>query len=257
MKTYNFTELKKIIKDQNYISAALEDESGKRILSFNNPKNKLIDKQLIDIEKRLNAEIFEDGIYTVLMAIAINKQKIADKYHIIKGEQKQDAKPQILEEKAANVLTWNAALDLHKELANLRAENETLRAENENLKDEICELEDNENSELSNPAANVNNFTTLLKEHAPTLIAIADKFFSLEEKKLEIKREELNIKNLHKPKPQTKTILPGTKEHLVLIEFYYKNNNEDKLNFELNKLFEVNPDLYDQVIKKMEEVKNV
>ena len=130
----------------------------------------------------------------------------------------------------------------------------------ENLKDEICDLEDNNETELSNPGANVNNFTTLLKEHAPTLMAITDKFFSLEERKISIKERELDLKNIQKPRPQTQTpkqITPGTKEHLALIEFYYKNKNEEKLNAELNKLFEVNAELYDQVIKKMEEVNNV
>ena len=254
MKTYNFNDLKRIIKEQNYISAAIEDESGKRILSFNNPKSKLIDKQLIDIEKRLNADIFEDGNYNVLMAIAINKQKIADKYRVVKGAT-QDVKIKTLEEKETNVLTWSAALDLHKELANLKAENETLRAENENLKADLEDFDD-EQTDLSNAPETVNSFSSLLKDHAPTLMAIADKFFSLEERKINLQEQQINFRKQTTP-AATKKISVGTKEHLALIEFYFKNGNQQNLDIELQKLFEVNPNLYDQIIKKMEEVNNV
>lgn len=258
MKVYTFTELKAIAKDQGYQTAALDNTNGERLLSFNTVKTKDVNQQLAAIEKRLKAEIFPDGFYNVLFALSPHKQKNADVYIIRKGKAEKESLNEpappptvIIEKKEPNVLSWEQALILHKELADLRAENQSLKEKIEDLETQLDE--EPEQTSLSDS----NSFGSLLKEHAPTLMAIADKFFSLEERKISVEEKKLDLRNANPfTKQQPKQIVIGSKEHLALIEMHYKNGNEEKMNNELNKLKDVNEDLYNSVCEKINELNN-
>ena len=67
MKTYSINQLKKLAKEQGYKLAALENQTGKRLQSFNKLTTK-VDTQLNTIATRLQSEIYEDGIYTILLS---------------------------------------------------------------------------------------------------------------------------------------------------------------------------------------------
>lgn len=254
MKTYTINELKKLTKEQGYKSAALENLQGERLLGFNTLRNADINAQFIKIENRLKNDIIPNGYYNLLLAINPKHQSNPDKFCIIKGSPEQNPAPiiyqqapQILAEKTPEVLTWSEALKLHSELAQLREENKTLKAEIERLS-----YEDEEETAGLNEPSTALNLTSFLKEQAPTIIAMADRFFNLEEKKIDLKNKELDLKNLVKPQaPAPKKIIAGSKEHLILIEMYYKNNNDSALNSELNKLEAANPELYAQVLERM------
>jgi len=253
MKIYNFTDLKRIAKEQDYKGAALENLQGEKIYPFNYPKTKDVFKQLIDIEKRLKTEVLPDGYYNVLMALRILDQKNPDKYTICKGSQKaaeiEPAPIQILQEKAPEVLTWKEALNLHAELAKLREENKSLLIENTTLKSEI------ENSLDDGTETEAVNLASLLKEHAPVLLTIADRFFNIEEKKLNLKEKELDLKQLIKAPAKQIQILPGTREHLILIQTYFNNKNQLELDKELEKLEAADTELFNKVINELNNVK--
>jgi len=252
MQTYTLTELKKLIKEQDYKTAALENLQGDRLLGFNNVKSCDINEQFNKIEKRIKSVTIPNGYLNICMAISPTHQKNPDKFLLVKGNLSEAAAipsqpSQIIieKERSAEVLTWNEALKLHSELAALREENKALIE-----KIERYEEEEEETLSEAPPGDNL-NLLSFLKEQSPILITLADRYFNLEDKKLELKKTELDLKNLIKTKTAPKQITPGSREHLILIETYYNNDNEEALNKELEKLQIVDNDLYIKVVERL------
>lgn len=253
MQTYTIQEVKKLIKEQDYKTAALENLQGDRLLGFNTLKTCDIHEQLNKIEKRIKSPTIPNGYLNICLAINPSHQKNPDKFIIVKGNLSEAAPlpsqaPQqiiIEKEKSAEVLTWTEALKLHAELAALREENKA-------LKDKIEAYEDEENEALSEgpPGENL-NLLSFLKEQSPVFISMADRFFNLEEKKLDLESKKLDLQSLHKTKTQPKQISPGSREHLILIETYFNNGNEEALNKELEKLEKVDKDLFNKVTERL------
>jgi hypothetical protein len=253
MQTYTLAELKKLIKEQDYKTAALEDLQGTRLLGFNTLKTCDINEQLNKIEKRIKSVTIPNGYLNVCMAINPSHQRNPDKFIIVKGNLSEAAPlpsqaPQqiiIEKEKSAEVLTWGEALKLHAELAALREENKALRD-----KIEIYEDEESENLSEAAPGNNI-NLLSFLKEQSPVFISLADRYFNLEEKKIDLQKSKLDLQSLQKTKAQPKQITPGSREHLILIETYFNNGNEEALNKELAKLEACDKDLFNKVTERL------
>ena len=262
MKTYNIKQLKTLANQQGYKLAALENSKGERLQPFNNIKV-VINKQLDTITNRLMSELFDDGVYYVLMASTINKTKSADRYPIIKGninpnEIKEDkTNPITIVHSPEQVLTYQAALDYQQTISDLKNEIALLKLERTNLLEQLQEaLDENELSENTAPTENI--MQTFLKEAMPSVTPILDRYFDLEEKKLNL----LELKATRKPlqrqtnntirQPQKKIhIVTGSQQHLELIEMYYKKQMDDKLGAELDKLEDFNFELYKKVCDKL------
>ena len=258
MKTYSNNQLKKLIKEQGYKLAALENQQGKRLQAF----NKLITKcetQLNTIAQRLQSEIYEDGIYCILLSRTINGMQDADRYNIIKGELKPEhielKEPPIIHTKAEEVLTWSSALQMQQQISNLTAEVKQLKFENNLLQSQLDAMDEEEDNLSENTNSNLNEITksptlSFLSETIPSLLPIVDKYFEQEERKLKLKELELQMKKAPAT-PIRKPIQIGSQNHLNIIEHYFKTNQDDKLSKELDKLEQFNFALYQEVCKKL------
>lgn len=266
MKTYKITDLKRLAAEQGYKLAALENSQGVRILPFNQIK-KSITLQLDKIPIRLKSELQDDGVYWVLMAHSINTAKNPDRYPIVKGK----VNPEDLKEaekktmpltptveivtKSQEVLTWDAALEMQKKMSALEIENAILKDKVNKLEIEIEEYEsDDEQGALNEQPSTSQNIFKFLGESITGLTPVLDRYFDLQERKLKL--EELRVQqkpSVKRPVKQgIKPIVAGTQEHLNLIEHYFNQNNDEKLFAELDKLEEVNPELYKAVCEKLQ-----
>lgn len=255
MKTYSITQLKKLSKEQGYKMAALENSEGKRLQTFNTINVK-IDTQLQTISNRLSSEIYPDGIYTVLLCRSIHNRQDPDRYQIVKGVLKKEEikveTPIVLEQKAAEVLTWEGALKMQQEISNLKSEVQTLKFENNLLQSELDNIEENEGlAEGEQKTADLKSGAqTFLSETVPQFLPLLDRFFDMEEKKLNLRQMEIQSKR-RPQQAQRKPIVIGSQDHLNIIEHYYNKNDNDKLSAELDKLEKNCPDIYLQVCKKL------
>lgn len=253
MKTYTINNLKQISKEQGYKLAALENSQGERLQSFNNLKTK-IDTHLNTITSRLKSELYPDGVYYVCMAQSINKTKAPDKYPVVKGQLKPEHlaehKPVVtVIEKQENVLTWESALAMQKQISDLQGQVTQLKFENNLLQSELDNLDDDDNSGL-NEGNEVKAPNSFLSETIPSMLPILDRYFDLEEKKLNL--QQLKFQQKQRPaSPLRKPITVGSQEHLNIIEHYYNTKQEGKLDAELDKLEAANEELYKQVCVKL------
>lgn len=251
---YKFPELKALATEQGYKLAALEDSQGKRIQPFNKPTIK-IEKQFSTIQNRLKNNLFPEGVYYVLLAHNINRAKEPDRYTIAKGRVKNEAQiqtPNLSERKesAPAVLTYDSALKMQKEIAELQSEKRTLMNEKASLEARIRVLEE----ELSQPLEEqTSGIKTFIEEGMPSVMPIIDRYFDVQEKKLALEEKRLSLHDRvnKKEKPQFKRLIPGSKEHLTLIETLYNNGNDEKMNAELDKLEKANKELYLKVCKEL------
>ncbi|RTK97624.1 MAG: hypothetical protein EKK64_01045, partial [Neisseriaceae bacterium] len=153
MKTYSIKQLKTIAAQQGYKMAALETSKGERVQPFNKISVP-INKQLDTITNRLMADLFDDGIYYVLMAQTINKSKSADRYPIVKGKLNPDdlkeptntpSQPITIVQPAQEVLTYEAALKYQQTISDLKNDIARLELEKTSLQEQLQEaLDENE-----------------------------------------------------------------------------------------------------------------
>jgi len=265
MKTYTPQELKHAVKEQGYKIAALDNNKGERVQNFNALKHTPIIKQLDLIQKRLNSDLFDDGIYYVIMAQSVRGIKTADRYPIVKGK----FTPDMLEDKnpapiyvhspSQDVLSWEAALSYQKQISDLQSQVKALQLENNYLQIQIEDLENEETDGLSAPATGGNDFLSFLKDSVPNLLPVVDRYFNIEEQKINLESQKLNRpqqqqrqRTTTKQEPQNKQpIVVGSFNHLALIEHYYNTDQDEKLNLELDKLEEFNAELCAQVCNKL------
>lgn len=263
MKTYSIKQLKTIAAQQGYKMAALETSNGERVQPFNKISVP-INKQLDTITNRLMADLFEDGIYYVLMAQNINKSKSADRYPTVKGKLNPNdlkepvntpSQPITIVQPAQEVLTYEAALKYQQTISDLKNDIARLELEKTSLQEQLQEALDE--NELSGEEMQPSNLQTFLKEALPSVTPILDRYFDLEEKKLnllQLKQERKPIQRSSSNKSEHKKIIPivtGSQQHLELIELYYNKKLDDKLSKELDKLEDFDYELYKQVCNKL------
>jgi len=257
MKTFTFAQLKKMIPEQGYKFASLENSQGERIQLNNTVKTK-INAQLDLLQKRLNSELYPDGYYFVCMAQTIARAKNPDKYAVVKGkpskedlsENKKDL-PAI--KQPVEVLTYDAALKMQQTISDQKAEISMLKLEIEMLQQEIADLESaNKETDLDEGEEKKSGVKTFIEEAMPSITGIMDKYFATEERKLDIKEKELGLKGKQMAKANMKRTLvkPGSPEHIALIHSLHKKDTDESLNkldSELDKLEAANAELYIKV----------
>lgn len=243
--------------------AALEDSNGQRILAFNQAHKVKIGKHLEKIPQRLDADTRPDGVYYVLMAYNISGTKTPDRYPLVKGK----VEPEVLAEAEKKIMPltpvqivnpepavrgWDEALADKQAIANLTSEVERLKNENSRLTAQVEELEAeleeaDQGGQLAEGA--VNPTVAFLKEQSPTLIALADRYFGLQEKRLELDALKLNGGSVRssagrKQSATRRPMVPGSPPHLQLIRHYFSQGNDARMNAELDKLEQANPEAY-------------
>lgn len=259
--------------------AALENSQGEKICPFNQvKKGSTIDKQFGVISTRLANELRPDGVYYVLMARSINEANRPDRYPITKGKvspevlaAEQDGKVTVVKAEEfrypehREALSFETAIAMNKEIAELKAKVSTLETENRDLRVQLAELEEDQEESLSEQKTQEHPLA-FLKEAATSLIPAIDRYFDLEEKKLAIQEKKLKtpdpgangfrrVKFVKKESATKEPPIPGSNEHLDLIEKLWLSEDpgaEDAYNDEMDRLQAANPQLYAKVLEKLE-----
>lgn len=270
MKTYNFDDLKKIAREQGYKLAALENMNGEKIVSFNKI-NKPIEDHLKIIQTRLKSDIHPNGVYNVCLSHSISKNRTPDRYAITKGNVSQELLEEIenksipvspvIVEKNPDVLTWDNAIAMNKQIAEQAARIAQLEFENSALQLQVEELEIEleEQGEGLKEGSQSTGTIGAVKDLFANLTPGLDKWLDIEKEKLELRKMEMLLKHQGTPsggqgKREIKQIVPGSEEHLKLIQMLANMDDEaseTKLNKELDKLQSVNAELYNQVCTQL------
>lgn len=270
MKTYTFDDLKKIAREQGYKLAALENMNGEKIVSFNKI-NKPIEDHLKIIQTRLKSDIHPSGVYNVCLSHSISKNRTPDRYAVTKGnvsaelleeiENKNIPVSPVIVEKNPDVLTWDSAIQMNKTIAEQAARISQLEFENSalQLRVEELEIELEEEGEGLTEGTQGQGTIGAVKDLITNLTPGLDKWLEIEKEKLELRKMEVLLKHQGRPsgtrtKPKIKEIVPGSQEHLKLIQMLAGMDDEisgAKLDKELDKLQAANPALYEQVCNEL------
>lgn len=267
VKTYTLKEIGEYVP--NYKFLKIEDLNGKVICSWNQPAKK-INEHFKECIKRMNSAIIAEGFYNVYCCNSLKNQKNADTFIIQKGEPAQEQAANLSEHLKMNLpgskndlISVSQALAYITEIANLKVTVQTQELEIKRLKDEITVLEaelselDREdlNAEGLKEGAPASDLVSYLKESAPALMGLADRFFTHQDKKLELERLKLEKQN--KPKLIKKVVIKkpnietGSAEHLQLIRSLADSGTDEQLNDELDKLEAYSPELCKQLCEEL------
>jgi len=200
METYTLDEIREVQKDQKYKLIGLDTIDGKSVLAKNSGKTTAEDK-IDQIEIRLKSPKLTDGYYIV--HCRSHHSSVPDNYTIVKGDPEKLNEPAEAPDPAPvakndNVLSYNKAIAMNKDIAELKAEVEALKKENGEYATQISELEE-ENEDLANEQENSlseennmgQNLGTMIKESISALIPVLDRHYDVQEKKIELQQGQL------------------------------------------------------------------
>jgi hypothetical protein len=204
-KIYKFPEIEEIIAEQKYKYCRLTDLAGEVLVPYNSIKKPLKGK-LEEIKTRIKR--LPPGVYCIMCNVTYGTHAKADKYYLGIGKYDPTAlndAPVLIEKKETlrerntspdKLLSIEQALDNMRELAELKAENARLKAENENLKAEILQLEeDYEDGEEDSLGETTNGLASMFKDLLPVVEPLADRYFKLEEQKLNFQQAKFLSQN--------------------------------------------------------------
>ena len=265
LKEYSQRELENLCKDYKYVG--VQDVNGNKIQPFNQYGVNVKD-HLKKCFKRMESEAVPVGYYYFCFSNSPRQSQNPDKFIFKKGNVSQD----MLSDNSKHFFVQNgntkqdllsvqSALGYITQIAELKTENNRLAMENKALIDENtvlkAELEEAERSaeaeEGLSDKGGMNGVGEFLKDQSPALMGIAERFFDLQEKKLDY----LTKRDLSRPKQNPaskKRILKmeiGSEQHLDLIRKLYNAGNDEKMNKELDKLEEKNPEAYQAILTEL------
>lgn len=252
LKEYTLKDVEQRI--DNYRLIKMVDFNENEVFPFNQPTLSAKD-QFKRITKRFNSDMIPDGYYFIYCCISTRRSKNPDKFLIKKGNPQQPTDKTVTiqrpnELSKNEIISVTAALDYITQIATLKNEITRLELENKQLKEECAELsselEELQDGEGLSEDKSANTVTEYLKETAPTLIALADRYFNLQEKKIQLEANKQTFKRIAPKKPINKeTLKIGSAEHIELIKKLYNESNTEALDKELDKLEQQNPEQYE------------
>lgn len=255
--THEFDQkFKNMIKETGYKHIAMESPEGERIVSYNQPKTK-IESKFDEIRKRLAVQ--PDGFYKILCRYSYGNQNKPDTFMIVKGNAKAKAplnedqddrrpakrsKEEITREE---VLSLPEAMKRIEELSQLRVENENLKGKIIEKDKIISELEDEldqlENEPLDESAPQGNGLMEWAEKTLPQVTPFLDQFFTMQNRKLDIREKELDMRAKKKPViVNTRTRQNSQARTFMDIDL----NNEAEMNEFFDTLEELSEDQFDK-----------
>jgi len=270
----NISEFNQKFKDElldvGYKHVAMDSAEGERIVSYNQPAQKIQNK-FNEIQKRLR--VLPDGYYRIYCTYSYGSKAKPDMFLIKKGKVSDETlqepiKPQehaiipISKEqiKREEILSLEQALTRIEQLSRLEMENSVLKDKVKQQADELLELE-SELSEMEEkqPLADngMNGIGGWLKEIAPVLAPIADQYFELEKQKVALaekrfhhqqKKQPIIVRNQRQRQQPKK---PTLQEIIMSIDV----NNEDVMNRLYDELDEMEEDNFNATLKQIESLR--
>lgn len=274
MEVYNLDQalIKKLI-DTGYQHFSLSNGEGKKIVSFN-PQPKDRDKKIDEIKKRF--AVLPDGLYQLLVNWKYGGAGSPDVFLLKKGTQPIDQLPAPIKKplsersQGENVLSYESALENIKTISELEAKVRELESENKRLSADLEDCEKELAEATATPLGETgiqNNMANWLKDIAPMLAPLGDRYFDIEKKKLDIAEREqyykYNPQQIKKPtivrgrtRPQTQqTRYPDVNDPEALEIFFNELDNlpEDQFNKVCEVVEKENPALYEIICAEFSE----
>jgi len=202
MNPIPFSELNKIYSIQKYKYIGLYDLNGNCIEKTNSHKDSS-ESRLRQIEVRIN--VLPDGIYVVKCKNSPRNDVKPDEFFIKKGDVSEAinimSNSNIVDESAKNVLSYDRAIQMNKEIADLTAKVSVLESELSTKDDYILEIESSmDEVEVTNDAIQVplqDGKISLIKEFGSELIAasvpILSEFFNLRKESLALEARKVAL----------------------------------------------------------------
>lgn len=151
-KKFKVEEISSLLMEAKPKYVCLEDSEGRRIIPFNT-KDSPFKEHLIKICSRLKAKILNDGTYFVCYGESSAKGGAVTKIPYVKGEIPNPTlaagAPVTIIDRNEKPMSQEQIIELIKENANLKADNEVLRLQHKQDSESIAALED-EIAELDN-----------------------------------------------------------------------------------------------------------
>src|SRR5437868_5233714 len=201
-KKHTIDAVSKIVREQKYKYCSLTNAQGQPICPFNRPekgKTPNPTKKLEEIKLRLTA--LPDGLYYVVCKNTFNTSIRGESFPVVKGNVNMSESPSVQSEitvlppnpfhssDPSKVLSYAEALLLERENATLKAEVINLRSELQRLTGELQATK----SQLSE-SPEVPGWQEWADNTLPTILPILDRYFALEDKKLNLKARQLQNK---------------------------------------------------------------
>lgn len=256
-----------LAKNEGYNFICLIDPIGKKLINFNPVSKKIsFEENYQKIVNKLSSPVTSPGRYTVLLSEKTGRGCNIDEYVVIKEfnnnhtdyNMPQPQAPFIIHNdvpKVESALSFDSALTLNRENAELKAERMYLLNQIQVLQDQVKELEA-ELSELeSKPLSEGNTFTNTLTELAPSLLGSLGKFLEIQERKVALaERSPASSGPSADKKIYTGKVIrvmkTGSADHLQKIDELVLAENYEALSIELDKVRQINPDLYQELCNK-------
>lgn len=262
VKVHTQKEIEDIAK--NYKLCTIEDMNGKKVTTWNSIKKPIKD-HLRDCFKRLELNIYPNGYYNICFAQAVRFQKDHnDKYIYCKGKAPSEPPQQHFSNNSNNAMNKNdllsvqSALGYITQIAELTTEKNRLEMELRNAKEEIvvleAELAEYERDDEGLSDKKQSDTMQFLKDQAPQIMGVFDRYFELQDKKLSIEDKKLTLGKTPNKDPVKRTIKKfeiGSDEHLNYIRLLFKQEKEDQMNKELDKLELQTPDKYEIICNEL------
>lgn len=195
MDIYTLEQIKKLSIEQGYKFCQLVGMSGEEFVPWN-PSNYSggFAKRFEDIQKRLKSPTVPDGLYIIKCKVHQKTTVTPDSFTVQKGDVTPEQATKIIVEHSSPEMLSESQMGV-TEVIELRVSSQLMSHENERLKAEVAELqekvtaleadlEEADDDTLSQRGPG--HIAEYLKELGPTLIPIADRYFDLEQSKLEL-----------------------------------------------------------------------
>lgn len=266
MDIYTLEQIKKLATEQGYKFCQLTGMDGAEFVPWN-PSNYSggFAKRFEDIQKRLKSPTVPDGLYIIKCKVQQKTSITPDSFTVQKGDLDSEQVTKIIVEQAnpetlsESQMTITEVIELRVSNQLTTAENERLKTENEELKEKVATLEaDLEEADEDTLSQGPNHIAEYLKELGPTFVPIADRYFDLEERKLELETikelkkqgyqitapgqqngqqqqpqsdevqyEDVELENVDWSQVDPSQLRPGTEEYKAYVNWFAQNHPEE------------------------------
>jgi len=243
---------------QGFKAFSLSDLEGNRLITYNTTKIKPENK-VKEIIQRM--AIAPDGVYKLQAQFGYSQRTKPETYYLKKGNvdtsflneqplqppvQISNNRPNKNEQKEQNVLSLDSALSRIEELSKLRAENEVLKERCKQLEIQNAELNAELDAEPENLQENSQDkIGNWLENIMPTLSPLADEYFKLQNRKLQL--DEYKTTNYfakqNNQQQRRKVVVKQQQEQ----NNYPDINNPDDLNGYFEELDKLGDEQFEQI----------
>lgn len=192
MNAITLAEFKNINDNESYKHLGLFKSNGDSIVRFNS--NSVTPQSRLEmIEKRLQSPMMTEQVYLIKGKFNTQKDSITDDYYIINPQKEnqtmsENFEIQQPEVNGNKVYSLKEGIDINTKLIKCELENVYLKEKIEKLEENIklleSEIDELENETLSEDKPLENSITSWLSEMSKIAVPIMDKYFDLQERKL-------------------------------------------------------------------------